>query len=133
MAVMTIDFSGATPTNCRGTLAFGALTVACLGMWGFPYPADFTIRPSDRGTAGNGRSAWSSEFSCWLPDAVLLVGQRGVYLHADITSARGDLSHGNTHGCINLRKGDAVRVYDAITGPVRVLVKTPGNWGRTGL
>lgn len=118
---MIIDFSKATVGNCLGVLTFNGVSAPCLGKYGFPYPADNTIGVKCKGQGHNG-SVHSKEFNCDLPWAVLLIGQRGVYLHEDVTS--GDLSHGNTHGCINLLAADAQSVYKAITGNVRVLTKT---------
>jgi hypothetical protein len=36
---------------------------------------------------------------------------------------RGTFCHGNTHGCINLVKGDAEDLYNAVTGKTRILIE----------
>jgi lipoprotein-anchoring transpeptidase ErfK/SrfK len=119
---MRIDFSEATPSKCAGVLHFNGNSYPCLGKFGFPYPADITIGVKDKGTGPNG-SVFSTEFQCHLPWAVLLIGQRGVYLHEDVSG--GDLSRSGTAGCINLLRADAIAVYAGITTKVRVLIKTP--------
>ena len=87
-------------------------------MYGFPYAADSTI-----GTADKDHNHWSKEFECKLPYAIKLDGTSGVYIHEDVTS--GDLSHGNTHGCINLEADDAKWLYNWVQGRTRVLIRRP--------
>jgi lipoprotein-anchoring transpeptidase ErfK/SrfK len=87
-----------------------------LGKYGYKYPKDSTVNVKDKY-----KVAHSKEFNCDLPWAILLDGTHGIYFHEDVTSR--DLSHGNTHGCINLVKGDAEDLYNAVTGKTRILIE----------
>ena len=88
-------------------------------MYGFPYENDITINASDKD-----HNHYSKEFNCELPYAVKLDGTRGIYLHEDVTT--GDLSHKNSHGCINLLPGEAESVYNWIKGRTRIVISY--NW-----
>lgn len=80
-----------------------------------PYPTDITVQANDKE-----EKHWSGEFKCWLPWAINL-GWKGVFIHEDITS--GNLSHGNSHGCINLVSNDAKRVYSLVNCKTRILIE----------
>lgn len=95
---MKIKFTG--KNTGEGTITFKGTTYDCLGKSGYEYPTDSTINIDDKE-----ENHYSKEFKCDLPWAIRLDGTKGIYFHEDITS--GDLSHGNTHGCINLKSDDA--------------------------
>eukprot|EP01006_Ploeotia_vitrea_P064267 TRINITY_DN87428_c0_g1_i1.p1 TRINITY_DN87428_c0_g1~~TRINITY_DN87428_c0_g1_i1.p1 ORF type:complete len:112 (-),score=8.49 TRINITY_DN87428_c0_g1_i1:63-398(-) len=96
-----------------GTLQFGNSTVGCGGKKGMNYPKDLTINTSDKkGTHISG------EYDAEMPFAILIWGQRGVYIHQWPCLE-------NSSGCLHLLEGDAKKVYDWVDGRTRVLIEYP--------
>ena len=104
----------------HGKMTFEGKTYDVVGKPGYQYPKDLTINASDKD-----HNYHSREFDVKLPYAVKLDGTEGIYLHEDVTSGMGDNSHGETHGCINLKKDDAKEVYDKINTRTRVTISSP--------
>ena len=102
----------------RGTVTAGGKTLNCIGLYGYNYPEDSTINTSDKEL-----SHWSKEHSCELPYAIKLDGTKGIFFHQDVTTY--DMSHDNTHGCINLSENDAKWLYNWVQGRTRVLISYP--------
>ena len=93
----------------HGKMTFEGKTYDVVGKPGYQYPKDSTINKSDKD-----HDHYSKEFNTKLPYGVKLDGTKGIYVHEDETSGRGDNSHDKTHGCINLKKDEAKEVYDKI-------------------
>ena len=106
----------------------------CLGKPNLRYPADLTVDPSKKGVKKNPH--YSNEFSCEpynnesgqcrLDYAILIWGQRGIYIHAwhgEATYA----GNGNkgTEGCIHLSMRDAKTVYNWVDTRTRVTISYP--------
>lgn len=99
----------------------GLGTLECVGLGqyscgakaGMKYPTDVTISANDKKL-----SHYSREFDVELPYAILIWGQRGVYIHE-----WGQLPE--SAGCIHLLEGDAKRVYDFVDGKTRILISYP--------
>ena len=108
--IMRINFND-NGTTCYGTLTYKGKSYSCLGKPGYPYPGDSTINVSDKD-----HNHYSKEFKVELPYAIKLDGTRGIYIHEDVTSPHGNLAAGRTHGCINLPRGEAKQLYDALQG-----------------
>ena len=101
--------------------ANGIGTIECVGLGTFEcggnatitYPRDITINPSDK--KGTHRSR---EFNVDMPYAILMWGQRGIYIHE-----WGRL--GGSMGCIQVLPGAAKQVYDFVSEPTRILISQP--------
>ena len=102
-----------------GVLSCGGHEFRCLGKYGYKYPKDSTINASDKD-----HNYFSKQFSCKLPWAIKLDGNKGVYIHECVTPPY-DMSHGNSHGCINLDPEPAEWVYGWIQGRTRVVITYP--------
>jgi len=88
----------------------------CLGKPGFPYKKDITVN-----TNSKQRRHISVEFNNYVMEYCILIhGDRGAYIHAGPNNI---LENGNqaSAGCIHLKKNDAMKVYNWVDQPVRVL------------
>jgi hypothetical protein len=111
--------------NGEGTLiAHGLGEFPCLGKPGLSYPKDVTVTPKEKE-----RLHISKEFDgAEMPFAIRIWGQRGIYIHeGDPTLAA---NGGPSQGCIHLKKGDAQKVYDWVTGPTRVTIEYKWKAGK---
>lgn len=117
MATARMDITFPDKDSAYGTLKIGQSTYKCLGKLGYKYPKDCTVSTGDKENPH-----FSSEFQCNMPYSIRVDGTRGIYIHEDITSSSGNLSHGNTHGCINLARGDAKQVYDWLQQKTRIVI-----------
>jgi hypothetical protein len=103
----------------------GFSTFECLGRSNADcrYPVDLTVR----GEIGVDKflTKFSNEFQVDMPHAILIWGQRGIYIHEWPGRARRAVYGQMTAGCIHLSPSDALSVYDWINGPTRVTIEYP--------
>jgi lipoprotein-anchoring transpeptidase ErfK/SrfK len=109
-------------------------TFQCLGKSGERYPTDLTVNPDKKGVKKHPH--YSGEFSCPPNDnslgqcrldyAILIWGQRGIYIHAwhGMATYAGN-GNKDTEGCIHLSKRDAKIVYDWVDTRTRVTISYP--------
>ena len=113
----TVDFDA----NGEGVLSFASQSLPCLGLPGLPYARDLTVK----GVVGTDkfRKKYSNEFGVWMEWAVLIMGNRGIYIHegADSLATNG----GPSAGCIHLAPGNAEAFYAWVDQPVRILISYP--------
>ena len=109
--------------SARGTLScVGGSSFPCVGKKGYKYPKDSTVNVSDKENPH-----YSKEFTCDLPYAIKLDGTHGIYIHEDVTSLNADLTASRyddvgSHGCIDLKRGDAAKVYNWVDGKTRIVI-----------
>jgi len=106
--------------NGEGVLICGAGTFPCLGNPTVIYPTDLTVDPAQPGVKENPHN--SIEYSVPMYYAILIWGQRGIYIHkgpADLAS-----NGGPSAGCIHLDSG-AMRVYEYVDQKTRVVISYP--------
>ncbi len=114
---VTIDLKA----NGEGTLAYAGQSCPCLGKPGVQYTKDLTVR----GVEGVDKFPvkYSTEWDADMPWAVLIMGNRGIYIHEGwATLAQ---NGGPTKGCIHLDPAHAKGFYDWVDGPTRVLISYP--------
>ena len=103
----------------------GFNTFECLGRANADcrYPADLTVT----GEIGVDKflTKFSNEFQVEMPHAILIWGQRGIYIHEWPGSARRAVYGDVTAGCIHLNPSDALAVYDWIDGRTRITTEYP--------
>lgn len=103
----------------EGSMTYGGRTVPCLGNPELAYTKDLTVQ----GIVGTDKfeKKYSKEYDVWMNWAVLIMGNRGIYVHegADNLSDNG----GATAGCIHLK--DAKDFYNWVTGRTRILISYP--------
>lgn len=121
MATIKIEFPD--KNSARGTLkclngSSVVLQTQCLGKLNYAYPKDCTINAA----TDKENPHYSREFQCDMPYAIRVDGTKGIYIHEDVTSQDGNLSHRETHGCINIAVGDAAEVFNWVTGRTRILI-----------
>lgn len=104
--------------NGEGTLHCELGNFNCLGHPGRKYPKDITIWPHDKKGTHH-----SKEFNVDMPYAILIWGQRGIYIHEGPANLREN--GGPSAGCIHLGTGDASRVYNWVTGRTRIRISYP--------
>ena len=104
--VMKIHFN----SDGIGTLAYKGASYAIGGQVGRAYPKDITVLPSAKSL-----SHMSGEYGCELKYAILIWGQKGIYIHEWGTLA-------GSAGCLHLMPGDAEAVYNAFTSKTRILI-----------
>lgn len=104
--------------NGEGTLSYNGLSRPCLGKSNLAYPRDVTI-----GTGDKYLRRFSNEYQVWMNYAVLLWGQRGIFIHqgAATIAANG----GESAGCIHLAAPHAQEFYNWIAGRTRIEVSYP--------
>lgn len=100
----------------KGTLAYAGKTVPCLGKKDFPYTKDLTVR----GEVGVDKfeEKYSNEFGVTMYWAILIMGNRGVYIHEGAIE-------GSSAGCIHLAAPTAREFYDWVDGPTRIQISYP--------
>ncbi|MGE4064617.1 MAG: L,D-transpeptidase [Rhodospirillaceae bacterium] len=106
----------------EGTLTYGGTSVPCLGRPGFGYRKDLTIT----GVVGidKFRERWSTEYGVMMEWAVLIMGQRGIYVHLGADTIATNYNQPSA-GCIHLAGANASRFYDWITGTTRFEISCP--------
>lgn len=99
-----------------GTLSYANKTVPCLGKAGYSYKLDIT----NQGTEGSEKfkEKFSNEFQVTMYWAVLIDGERGVYIHEGATT-------GTSAGCIHLAVPEAKKFYDWVDQPTRITISVP--------
>lgn len=112
--------------NGDGTLeCVGGSTFKCLGKKDLNYPVDLTVQ-SVVGT-DKFENKFSNEFQVNMPWAVLIWGQRGIYIHGWEGEATVASYGGDTNGCIHLQSdnpaNDAKAVYNWIDGRTRITIE----------
>jgi hypothetical protein len=91
---------------------------SCLGQPGRGYPKDLTVSEKHKEDLHK-----SIEFGVDMPYAILIWGQKGIYIHEFPCSLKEN--KGPSAGCIHLCPGAAKKVYDWITGKTRIIIKYP--------
>jgi hypothetical protein len=107
--------------NGEGTLKFGSTTVPCLGKPNLAYPVDLSVR----GIEGTDKflERRSEEFGVMMPFAVLIWGQRGIFIHEGPDNL--DDNGGPSQGCVHIATGSAKTFYDWVSGPTRIQISHP--------
>ncbi|NZD53599.1 L,D-transpeptidase [Rhizobium leguminosarum] len=95
----------------KGTLSYAGKSVPCLGKANFPYAKDLTVQGSI--DVDKFKEKYSNEWSAWMYWAVLIMGDRGVYIHEGAVE-------GTSAGCIHLAAPTAKEFYDWVDGPTRI-------------
>ncbi|RYD67355.1 MAG: hypothetical protein EOP83_03005 [Verrucomicrobiaceae bacterium] len=105
----------------EGSIRFGSENLPCLGRQGLTYAKDLTIR----GIVGTDKfpRKWSNEFGVWMDHAVLIMGQRGIFIHEGPDTINSN--YGPSAGCIHLAPPNAKKFYDWVTGPTRIVIEYP--------
>lgn len=113
--------------NGNGTLTCLAGTFKCVGNVGRKYPTDLTIQALlnvDKFLVKH-----SSEFDVDMPNALLIWGQKGIYIHGWPGEATVEGLGSDTKGCIHLStdgpNSDSKKVYDWVDGPTRIVISYP--------
>jgi hypothetical protein len=114
----TLRVSIAFQANGEGTLTYNGLNRPCLGKTALQYPRDLTITAADKY-----RRRYSSEFGVWMDFAVLIWGQRGIFIHEGPATLAGN--GGETAGCIHLGAPHAEQFFNWITGRTRITITYP--------
>lgn len=107
--------------NGEGTLSFGRRTVACLGSPQVSYVKDLTVKGEM--DVDKFRTKFSNEYQVDMDFAILIIGQRGIYIHEgpDTIAENGGVSA----GCIHLGPGNAKAFWDWVDGPTRIQISYP--------
>lgn len=107
--------------NGEGTLIYAGKDCPCLGRPNLAYEKDLTVK----GVVGLDKFPvqHSNEFDVDMLWAVLIMGQRGIYIHegAPTLAENG----GPSAGCIHLGESHAKGFYDWIEGPTRIVITYP--------
>jgi hypothetical protein len=104
--------------NGEGTLSYNGLSRPCLGKSSLAYPRDVTI-----GTGDKYLRRFSNEYQVWMDYAVLLWGQRGIFIHQGAATIA--TNGGESAGCIHLAAPHAQEFFTWITGRTRIEVSYP--------
>lgn len=109
-----IDFK----ENGEGMLRFNGKSFPCLGNNTIKYPKDLTITIMDKY-----RRKYSNEYKVWMEYAILIWGQRGIYIHLgpDTIASNGGVSA----GCIHVEDPQIVEFYNWITETTRIQISYP--------
>lgn len=102
----------------EGTISFNGKNYPCLGNPTVKYPTDLTVTTGDKYP-----KKYSNEYQVWMEFAILIWGQRGIYIHlgADTIASNGDVSA----GCIHVGDGHIQEFYNWITGNTRIQIRYP--------
>ncbi len=108
--------------NGEGQLIYGNKNIGCLGSPTVKYTQDLTIQ----GIVGTDKflRKFSDEYQVWMEFAVLIMGQRGIYIHEGAPTLEENGGEPSA-GCIHLGEGDAKDFYDWVTGRTRILISYP--------
>lgn len=119
VGVATLQVKIAFKANAEGSLTYGGKTVPCLGNPTINYTEDLTVQ----GIVGTDKfvSKYSSEFGVYMNWAVLIMGDRGIYIHEGPDNIADN--DGVSAGCIHL--ADAKSFYDWVTGRTRIQISYP--------
>jgi lipoprotein-anchoring transpeptidase ErfK/SrfK len=112
---ITFKANGEGSMDCTGLGTF-----QCLGKPGVKYPADLTITAADKKGTHH-----SQEFNVDMPHAILIMGDRGIYIHEWPGPATIAGNGGPSAGCIHLSPTDAPKVYTWVTGRTRITISYP--------
>ena len=99
-----------------GTLSYAGKVVPCLGKAGFNYKKDITN--SGKEGSEKFKEKYSNEWQAWMYWAVLIDGERGVYIHEGATS-------GTSAGCIHVAAPNAEDFYNWVNQPTRITISFP--------
>lgn len=117
--------------NAEGTLnCFGGGTYPCLGKVGMRYPRDLTVLPTQKWklklSQEYGVNGPNGLEPAPMPYAILIWGQRGVYIHSwpGAPTVRGN-GNSDTSGCIHLSTIDAPKVYAFVSERTRITISYP--------
>ncbi|MGU3543369.1 L,D-transpeptidase [Methylobacterium sp. A52T] len=107
--------------NGEGTFSYDGKTIPCLGRSNLKYAKDLTVTGAiDRDKF---RKKYSNEFNVWMEFAILIMGDRGIYIHeGDDTIAT---NGGESAGCIHLAPGNAEAFWNWVSGPTRITIDYP--------
>jgi hypothetical protein len=116
---ITFNANGEGTMNCQGLGQF-----PCLGKPNLAYTQDLTVR----GVEGEDKflRKFSNEYQVWMHWAVLIMGNRGIYIHEGPVTLREN--GGPTAGCIHVATGDAERIYNWIDGRTRITIEYPWSY-----
>lgn len=108
--------------NGEGSLSFGSTTTPCLGNPTVMYSKDLTVQ----GQVGVDKfpRKFSNEFNVWMDYAILIMGQRGIYIHEGAATLETNGGRPSA-GCIHVAPPDAKVFYDWVSGPTRILISYP--------
>jgi aquaporin Z len=109
---ISFDASGDGVISCKGLGDFD-----CQGLNGVTYPQDITVQTTDKEI-----KHWSTEFQVWMPFAIRIWPQRGIYIH-EWGFCR--VAQGQSAGCIHVCPGNAEKIYNWVDGPTRITIKYP--------
>lgn len=104
--------------NAEGKLQFNGVERPCLGKSGLSYPTDLTVNVGDKY-----RRRYSNEFGVWMDYAVLIWGQRGIFIHEGPATLASN--QGESAGCIHLDSPHAQEFFNWITGRTRITIQYP--------
>lgn len=115
----------------EGKLRYGRASCDCLGKPGVRYPQDLTVTTNDKY-----RVKYSGEYvvqqldgssqPAEMPYAILIWGQRGIYIHAWPGSPTIAGNGGRpTSGCIHLSQSDAPKVFNYVDTRTRITISYP--------
>lgn len=113
--------------NGNGTLKGDVGSFKCVGNVGRKYPTDLTIEgilDVDKFPLRH-----SNEFNVDMPNALLIWGQKGIFIHGWPGEATVEALGDDTAGCIHLStdgaSSDSKKVYDWVDGRTRILISYP--------
>lgn len=119
--ITTLNAQVAFANSGEGTLSFGGTTFACLGRPGFKYTNDLTVKGEvDKDKF---RRKYSNEFQVWMDFAILIMGQKGIYIHEGPDNLEDN--GGPSAGCIHLAPGNAEEFYNWVSGRTRIQISYP--------
>lgn len=109
-----IDFTA----SGEGIISFKGKSFPCLGNNTIKYPKDLTIQVSDKYLR-----KYSKEYDVWMDYAILIWGQRGIYVHygSDTVVNNGGVSA----GCIHVEKNQIVELFNWIAESTRFQISYP--------
>lgn len=113
--------------NGNGILTCDLGSFKCIGNVGRDYPTDLTIE----GVLNVDKFPikHSDEFNVDMPNALLIWGQKGIYIHGWPGVATVESYGHDTAGCVHLstdgEKSDSMKVYDWVDGRTRILISYP--------
>ncbi len=118
----TLQASIALVANGEGHITFGGATWPCLGNPTTQYTRDLTVKGEI--DVDKFRRKYSNEFQVWMDFAILIMGQKGIYIHEGPPTLA---ENGNrpSAGCIHVGPPHAQEFYDFVSGRTRILISYP--------